>query len=180
MIEDIADRLMNPQGIWPWAEANQGLLSVVALIAALSIAVYEIRQSSRRDVRAVVEYIDWVLNCADQAIQITDDAIRHQQTDGREGEGVSFPVWQMLSANAVATLQEIQPMRPAHPKLAHHVNRLLRAMAKDLQPMPHAPSNADMLEHYKTYVVIERDHIAALRPRIGSVRLTKQKRFALK
>jgi hypothetical protein len=173
MESGFASRLLDPAGIWPWAEHNEGLLSVVALVAALGIAIYEIRQSIRRDVRAMVEYIDWVLDCANRSIELTDDAIRHIDTNGREGDGVTVAVWQMLNGNALRTLEEIQPLRPAHPKLTHHVNRLVRAMAREVQSTPHAKYNRDTLEHVRELVAVERDHIAALRPTTVGERLQR-------
>ncbi len=168
-----AGRLLDPGGVWPWAEHNQGLLSVVALAAALGIAVYEIRQSIRRDVRAIVEYIDWVLSCADRSIELTDDAIRHIDTDGEEGGGVTLAVWQVLNGNALRTLEEIQPVRPAHPKLTHHVNRLMRSMAREVQATPYATYNRGMLEHFRELVASERDHILRLRPTTVSERVRR-------
>lgn len=164
MTTPLAERLYDPNGVWPWAEANQGLLSVMALAAAFGIAAWEIRQSARRDQRALAAYVDWVLDCADRSVELTDDAIRHIDTEGREGEGVSFAVWTMLAGNALATLEEIQPMRPTHPELTHFVNRLIRCMAMKVEAAGTDAETRRRLEDFKEYVVIHRDHVARFRP----------------
>lgn len=161
----VARRFWSPDGVWPWAEHNQGLLSVLALICALSIAAWELRQSARRDVRALEDYIDWVVDCADRSLEVTDDAIATLRSGRTVADGgVPMPVWQFLNANALATLEEIQPLRPLHPKLAHHVNRLIRAMAKEVQGSAFPYMDAAALEHFRSFVMIERDHVVALRP----------------
>jgi len=156
--------LAGPAALGPWAEANQGLLSVLALAAAFGIAAWEIGQSVRRDQRALAAYIDWVLSCADRSIELSDDAIRYIDSDGRDGEGVSIAVWGMLTGNALATLEEIQPMRPTHPELTHFVNRLMRCMDTRIDiELPPAEVRRRLDDH-KTYVVIHRDHVARFRP----------------
>lgn len=167
----LAERLLDPNGIWPWAEANQGLLSVMALAAAFGIAAWEIRQSARRDQRALAAYIDWVLDSADRSIEVTDDAIRYIDTDGREGEGVAFAVWSMLAGNALATLEEIQPMRPTHPELTHFVNRLMRCMAMKVEAGETVQKTRSRLDDFKAYVVAHRSHVSRFRPRTLGDRL---------
>jgi len=44
--------LNRPEGIVPWAEHNQGLLSVVALVFALGVAVLEYRRALKAEARA--------------------------------------------------------------------------------------------------------------------------------
>ena len=164
MISTIGDRLGNPAGVWPWVEANQGLLSVLALAAAFGIAAWEIRQSVRRDQRALAAYIDWIVHCADWSIELSDDAMRYLQTDGKDGMGVSPAVWIMLTRNALSTLEEIQPMRPTHPELTHFVNRLIRCMTISIELDLPAQDTYRKLDDFKTYVVIHRDHVLRFRP----------------
>ena len=163
--------LADPAALWPWAEANQGLLSVLALAAAFGIAAWEIRQSVRRDQRALAAYIDWVLSCADRSIELTDDAIRYMDSEGKDPMGVGLGSWIFLTGNALATLEEIQPMRPTHPELTHFVNRLMRCMDTKVDIERPPAEVRERLEDHKTYVVIHRDHVARFCPRTVAERL---------
>jgi Ser/Thr protein kinase RdoA (MazF antagonist) len=46
--------------VWQWAEDNQGFLSVLALVAALAIAVFEVIRAARAERRRKEEYVDLV------------------------------------------------------------------------------------------------------------------------
>lgn len=95
---------------------------------------------------------------------MSDDAVRYSDSDGRDGERVSIAVWGMLTGNALATLEEIQPMRPTHPELTHFVNRLMRCMDTRID-IELAPAEVRRrLDDHKTYVVIHGDHVARFRP----------------
>lgn len=158
------ERLTDQQGVWPWAEHNQGLLSVAALIVALAIAVYEVRRAARVESRAADEYVRWVLNCADRSIELTTDAMRTIDEDPSPPDRMPLSLWRFLNGNTVATLEEIQPLRPSHPELAHHVNRLLRTMKMEIVGDDGSPTAREQLEQLRTYVQIGRDHVARLAP----------------
>lgn len=160
----IGRRLNDPDGVWPWAEVNQGLLSVLALVIALAIAVFEVRRAARSETRLITEYIDWVLSCADRSIELTKNAIATVEGRATDGEALPLVIWRHLNANALQTLEEIQPLRPTHPKLAHHVNRLVRCMAADVDGEEETPEVHRQLQQILAVVEISRNHVASLRP----------------
>jgi hypothetical protein len=160
----LAARVTDDQGIWPWAEHNQGFLSVAALVVALVIAVYEVKRAARTENRLLIEYIDWVLNCADRTIELTREAIGTMEGRITGVDAVSLPMWRILNANAIHTLEEIQPLRPTHPRLAHHVNRLLRSMAMEVKGDKPTAEVYMQLQHVLQLVEIGRDHVASFRP----------------
>jgi hypothetical protein len=161
----IAQRIADERGVWPWAERNQGLLSVAALVIALAIAVYEVRRAARSESRLVIEYVDWVLNCADRSIELTKDAIGTMEGRVTGIDAMSLPVWRLLSGNAIATLEEIQPLRPTHPRLAHHVNRLLRCMAIEVAGDDATPEALALLRQILDMLEASRTHVVRLRPK---------------
>lgn len=52
--EWITQRLADERGVWPWAEHNQGFLSV----AALAVAVYGVKRAASSESRLLVECFD--------------------------------------------------------------------------------------------------------------------------
>lgn len=160
----ILDWLNSPLGVWPWAERNQGFLSVTALVIALAIAVYEVKRAARSESRTLVDYIDWVLNCADKSLELTYDAIRTIDGKVNKIDAMRIPTWRVLNGNAVSTLEEIQSLRPTHPRLAHYVNRLLRTMQMEVEGNEPTTQARYDLEAVYDYVLIMREHIADMRP----------------
>jgi hypothetical protein len=121
--------LSNPEGVWPWAEANQGSLTVLALVVALSVSVYELSRSARWQERELIQYIDYVLSAADRAIELTTDAVRTCDGTVSEIEQMPLPTWDFLQNNALQVLQEVASVKPSSPELVLLVNQLERVMS---------------------------------------------------
>ena len=131
--------LSNPAGIWPWAENNQGFLTVFALGVALTVSVFELVRAARWQERELSEFIDYVLNSADRGIELTGDAIRTIDGTVAEIDRMPIPTWSFLQQNAVGVLREALPIRPANAGLALLVNQLERIMS--------VPPDHAMFEH---------------------------------
>lgn len=106
--------------IWGWAETNQGLLSVVALVFALTFALVENHRANNasRDRRA--EYVDLVLALIDE--METEDAKLHRAIDAAQANG-DFPdgqrfEWRRTRARLDGTLSLIRTSAPLDAPLA--------------------------------------------------------------
>jgi hypothetical protein len=74
-IAGVAYAWCGPSGpIIPWAEENQGLLSLLALVIALLFAVFENRRALRADDVARREYVDMLLELIDELRGVASSA----------------------------------------------------------------------------------------------------------
>lgn len=149
----------------PWAESNQGLLSLIALFVALAIAVYEVKRAARAEMQAERAYCDWAISAAERSMELSRDAIRTILTNDQSVYRMPLGMWRFLQANAIATLEEILPGKLNNPELTHHVNRLLRTMKMEVKGENGSSEALEELQQHLTYVEIARDHIKRVKPK---------------
>jgi hypothetical protein len=128
MAEAWADR----HPFWPLAEHNQGTLTIIALVTALLIAVYEVRRAARSEQRALIEYIDFVSNLSNYAMENTLNAIKTMDGTATDVEKTTLVVWDFAEGGFLGGLREVLAVKPAYPDLARAVGVLERVLAIDL------------------------------------------------
>jgi hypothetical protein len=94
--------------IWQWAEDNQGLLSVLALAAALGVAAYEFIQARRAERRRKGEYIDVVSGILSMLADKLDSVANGNQI---------IDIWSVWR-RAESSISVIRPSAPADADLA--------------------------------------------------------------
>jgi hypothetical protein len=167
----IHERLVDTNGVLPWAENNQGSLSLLALIVALAIAVYEVKRAARSEMRAERAYCDWAINSAEHSMETSRDAIRTILTGDQSIYRMPLVQWRFQNGGAIAVLEEILPDKPNNPELTHHVNRLLRTMKMEVEGEDGSSEALKDLRAHLHYTEIARDHIRRLKPKTDRERI---------
>lgn len=155
----------DPAALVPWAESNQGLLSLIALFVALAIAIYEVKRAARAEMQAERAYCDWAILAAERSMELSRDAIQTVLTKDQSAYRMPLTMWRFLQGNAIATLEEILPGKLNNPELTHHVNRLLRTMQMEVKGEDGSGEAIESLRQHLTYVEIARDHIRRIKPK---------------
>ena len=109
----------------PWAEANQGLLSVLALASALAIALFENGRALRADDDDRREYVDFILSVVDGLDAFTASEEVNQLV-GKDDD--LEQVWSKGSLPLRFTIDSARHAVVRDPVLAVQINRLHHAM----------------------------------------------------
>jgi hypothetical protein len=118
-----------PKPLWQLAETNQGLLSLLALVAALVFGLYEYRTNRRAgDVRRR-EYIAMVVGVIDEMLKFTS-AIRIR-FDGGEPFEACVRDWLDKIIAPRFLMNAVRGNPPGDPLLAIEVNRLWVSLQMD-------------------------------------------------
>ena len=116
----------SPMPIWPFAETNQGLLSLIALMAALAFGLYEYRLNLRAgDVRRR-EYITMVMGIIDEMLTFTRDI--RQRFDAGDPFQMCAGDWRRQIIAPRFSLGAIRTYPPGDALLAIEVNRLWHSL----------------------------------------------------
>ena len=103
--------------IWPWAEANQGLLSLLALAAALAIALFEYFRAERAEHRRQRDYVSLVTDLLDGLGTSLDELEARTPTqDVLFSDTVGD--WNAHIGKAYQVAEAIIPVVPPNAKLA--------------------------------------------------------------
>jgi hypothetical protein len=124
-------RLMDDAGVWPWAEHNQGFLSLLALVLALAIAVFEVRRAAWSARRELGDQVDYVLAIGKRAIENTRAAIKALEA------GVAvlnvLDEYNRQQQSVQATLKVIARSQPRNPRLAVSTAFLERSVGAKIE-----------------------------------------------
>lgn len=139
-----------PEPLWQPAETNQGLLSLIALVAALGFGLYEYRRNLRADDVGRREYIKMVIGVIDEILEFTS-AIR-ARFDGGEDFQSCVQDWRDKIIAPRFLMDAVRSYPPGDALLAIEVNRLWASlqMSDIVDPAgSHASRLADMETNLK-------------------------------
>lgn len=108
----------------PWAEANQGLLSLLALAAALAVALFENGRALRADDNNRREYVDFIIGVIDEVDAFTAS---QEICDLASPEDLE-KAWSKGSLPMRFTIDSARHAVVRDPVLAIQLNRLHHAM----------------------------------------------------
>jgi hypothetical protein len=114
------------QPVWPLAENNQGLLSLIALVAALFFGLYEYRKSRREGDDRRREYITLVSGVIDEILNFTG-AIRFR-FEGGEAIETCVRDWQSTIIAPRFLMNAIRATPPNDVVLAIEAQRLWHSL----------------------------------------------------
>lgn len=104
---------MTPPPLLPWVEANQGLIAIVTLAAALAVALFEQWRSHRAEIdrhgdfrRAIVDLADNLL------IQIDDIIARLRSADSKNSGMIGQSEWDELALQTRGSIEQLMPASP--------------------------------------------------------------------
>ena len=103
--------------VWPWAEANQGFLSILALAAALSVALFEYFRAERAEQKRERDYVRLVTDLLDGLRWRLDELAAKEPT---QEILLSDTVgdWNAHIGKAFQAVEAIIPAVPPNAKLA--------------------------------------------------------------
>lgn len=115
-----------PVPIWQFAETNQGLLSLIALVVALTFGLYEYRTNLRAGLVQRREYIKMVGGVIDEMLKFTRDT--RARFDGGESFQSCVADWRDKIIAPRFLMDEVRASPPSDPLLAIEVNRLWHSL----------------------------------------------------
>lgn len=135
--------------IWPWAEANQGLLSILALVAALAVALVEFLRAEQAERRLRSGFMRSVVALLDEVEQQTLGPLNELRAGAKV---VHLWRWVEMMASARGTLDLLRASAPPDVRLILLLRKVSGHMA-EVDRMPweatqlHAEQFADWYEH---------------------------------
>lgn len=112
--------------IWQFAETNQGLLSLIALVVALIFGLYEYRLNKRAGLVQRREYITMVVGVIDEMLKFTSDV--RARFDGGESFQSCAAEWQRKIIAPRFLMDAVRANAPGDPLLAIEANRLWHSL----------------------------------------------------
>jgi hypothetical protein len=141
----------------PWAEENQGLLSLGALVVALSVAVYETRRALRAGEEWKREFADQLLQIIDSMMVSAVTAVGNVQSAAMD-DGTAIDKWQEETAGQRHLLDVIRHNPPRDVVLAVAAQELWSGAARAWRPTsgPSAQAVVDGLKRSRTVIAARR------------------------
>lgn len=119
--------------MWPWAEDNQGLLSLGALAAALLLALLEHLRANRADRRRHTEFIDMVLELLDAAVAsaVREGVAAEALAGTGDGALTQVAAWNIVRSRVLDSLGVIRPSAPRDAVLALELAKAVSTLTLD-------------------------------------------------
>lgn len=118
--------VVEPKPIWQFAETNQGLLSLVALVVALIFGLYEYRTNKRAGLVQRREYIAMVSGVIDEMLNFTSDL--RARFDSGESFQICAAEWHEKIIAPRFLMDAVRKNAPGDPLLAIEANRLWHSL----------------------------------------------------
>ena len=128
---------VEPHPIWQWAETNQGLLSLAALVLALLFALLEMRRANSETARRIKEYVSVVLELADNYAADLNGAIVGWGTN----RFAAITAWEADRQLKRKALDLLRQSCPADGRLVLLLVELDEAFARPFPRQPAVPND---------------------------------------
>lgn len=135
------------QSIWPWAEANAGLLSLIALVLALALALFEHKRADDAWKARFNEYVVLVYGLTIETAAYLSPIVNGLAADVRAQRNL-LAEWETARVAALEALATARPAAPPDPFLQLAVDRLIKAMSEDISAPDHAESIRSMTQEW--------------------------------
>lgn len=124
--------------IWPWAEANQGLLSLLALVVAFIFALYENWRANAASGDDRRSFADEVVGVIDHVLDLTAIAERAEAAGSSHDAVVT--AWNGAIIAPRLTLDTLRRVPVRNARIALAINDLWQRLAWEMHPQGSANS----------------------------------------